>query len=141
MIDASPIRDVPYAEDTMDADDRDEIAHRAHERFQARGGEHGHDQEDWFEAEREIRQRSGTQQRDRKPAGAINRGAGEDRREQSVTGGRATRGRGVEGAPLNKEAAVTSGTGPTSTPTGTGPGGNVRTPGTAVSGGPTEGGR
>jgi hypothetical protein len=65
----------------------------------------------------------------------------EDRREQSVTSGRATRGRAVEGAPLDREAAATSGTGPTSTPTGTGPGGNVRTPGTAVSGGPTEGGR
>ena len=111
----------------MAEDDREEIAHRAHERFQARGGEHGRDQEDWFEAEREIRERSGTRER--------------DRREESVTSGRATRGRGVEGAPLDEAAAKTSGTGPTSTPTGTGPGGNVRTPGTAVSGGPTEGGR
>ena len=36
---------------------RDEIARRAHERFQKRGGEHGRDQEDWLEAEREISDR------------------------------------------------------------------------------------
>jgi hypothetical protein len=30
------------------------IARRAYERFQERGGEHGRDQEDWFEAEREL---------------------------------------------------------------------------------------
>jgi hypothetical protein len=33
----------------------DEIARRAYERFLARGGEHGHDQEDWYEAERSVR--------------------------------------------------------------------------------------
>jgi hypothetical protein len=33
----------------------DAIARRAYERFQARGGEHGLDQEDWFEAERELK--------------------------------------------------------------------------------------
>lgn len=33
----------------------DRIARRAYERFQARGGEHGHDQEDWFAAEAELR--------------------------------------------------------------------------------------
>jgi len=32
----------------------DLIARRAYERFQMRGGEHGRDQEDWFEAEREL---------------------------------------------------------------------------------------
>ena len=32
----------------------DSIARRAYERFHERGGEHGHDQEDWFEAEREL---------------------------------------------------------------------------------------
>lgn len=30
------------------------IARRAYERYQERGGEHGHDQEDWFEAEQEL---------------------------------------------------------------------------------------
>ena len=34
--------------------DPDSVARRAYERFQARGGEHGHDQEDWFSAEREL---------------------------------------------------------------------------------------
>jgi hypothetical protein len=33
----------------------EEIARRAYERYQQRGGTHGHDQEDWFEAEREVR--------------------------------------------------------------------------------------
>jgi len=31
------------------------IAARAYEIFVARGGEHGHDQEDWYQAERELR--------------------------------------------------------------------------------------
>ncbi len=35
---------------------RDEVARRAYFRFLQRGGEPGHDQEDWFEAERELRQ-------------------------------------------------------------------------------------
>ena len=30
------------------------IAQRAYERYQQRGGEHGRDQQDWFEAEREL---------------------------------------------------------------------------------------
>ena len=34
--------------------DADRIARRAYERFQQRGGEHGHDQEDWFAAEQEL---------------------------------------------------------------------------------------
>jgi hypothetical protein len=34
----------------------DSIARRAYDRFQRRGGEHGRDQEDWFEAERELNQ-------------------------------------------------------------------------------------
>ena len=46
---------------TPQANDRstpraERIARRAYERFQLRGGAHGHDQEDWFEAEREIRE-------------------------------------------------------------------------------------
>jgi hypothetical protein len=32
----------------------DLITRRAYERFQMRGGEHGRDQEDWLEAEREL---------------------------------------------------------------------------------------
>ena len=32
-----------------------EIARRAFELFEARGGEHGHDWEDWFRAESEVR--------------------------------------------------------------------------------------
>jgi hypothetical protein len=38
------------------APDAEQISRRAYERFEARGSEHGHDQEDWFEAEREVRQ-------------------------------------------------------------------------------------
>jgi hypothetical protein len=34
----------------------DEIARRAYQLFEARGGEHGRDREDWFQAERELRQ-------------------------------------------------------------------------------------
>lgn len=33
----------------------EQIARRAYEIFLARGGEHGHDQEDWAQAERELR--------------------------------------------------------------------------------------
>jgi hypothetical protein len=32
----------------------EDIARRAYERYQQRGGEHGRDQEDWFAAEREL---------------------------------------------------------------------------------------
>jgi hypothetical protein len=34
--------------------DPEAIARRAHERYERRGGEHGRDQEDWLEAEREL---------------------------------------------------------------------------------------
>jgi hypothetical protein len=34
--------------------DRDLISRRAYERFQTRGGEHGHDEDDWLEAERQL---------------------------------------------------------------------------------------
>ena len=30
------------------------VAERAYERFRMRGGEHGRDQEDWFDAERDL---------------------------------------------------------------------------------------
>jgi Protein of unknown function (DUF2934) len=32
----------------------DLVAQRAYARYQQRGGEHGRDQQDWFEAEREL---------------------------------------------------------------------------------------
>ncbi|MBI1734827.1 MAG: DUF2934 domain-containing protein [Candidatus Rokubacteria bacterium] len=35
--------------------DRDAIARRAYELFQARGGQHGYEIEDWLQAERELR--------------------------------------------------------------------------------------
>ena len=35
--------------------DSDAVARRAYDRYQSRGGEHGRDQEDWLEAEREVR--------------------------------------------------------------------------------------
>jgi hypothetical protein len=44
----------PAETDTPQVDDRRRIAQRAYERFQMRGGEPGRDQEDWFEAEREL---------------------------------------------------------------------------------------
>ena len=34
--------------------DQEAIARRAHELFEARGRQHGHDEEDWLEAEREL---------------------------------------------------------------------------------------
>jgi hypothetical protein len=39
---------------SADGDNSAAVARRAYERFLARGGEHGRDQEDWFEAEREL---------------------------------------------------------------------------------------
>ena len=43
------------AAQTDGIDDTEEIAQRAYERFLARGGEHGRDQEDWYEAEQSVR--------------------------------------------------------------------------------------
>ena len=37
----------------------DEIAARAYELYESRGGEHGHDWDDWLEAERQLRERKG----------------------------------------------------------------------------------
>ena len=45
---------VPFSTESSRRDE-DLVARRAFERYEGRGGEHGHDQEDWFEAEREIR--------------------------------------------------------------------------------------
>ena len=79
----------------QDDNEREEISRRAYDRYVQRGQEEGRDQEDWLEAERDVRGRAGTSDE----------------------------------------------TGPTATPTGTGPGGDTKTRGTAVSGGPTESGR
>jgi len=38
----------------------DEIAVRAYELFQKRGGHHGHDRDDWFEAELQLVREHGT---------------------------------------------------------------------------------
>jgi hypothetical protein len=48
----APVRRSNTSEDGISAQDR--IARRAYERFQMRGGEHGRDQDDWLEAEREL---------------------------------------------------------------------------------------
>jgi hypothetical protein len=39
---------------SAEASAQDQISRRAYERFQLRGGEHGRDQDDWLEAEREL---------------------------------------------------------------------------------------
>ncbi|HUQ00568.1 MAG TPA: DUF2934 domain-containing protein, partial [Aeromicrobium sp.] len=38
----------------------EEVADRAYEFYQKRGGEPGHDQDDWFEAERQLQKKPGT---------------------------------------------------------------------------------
>jgi hypothetical protein len=38
----------------------DEVARRAYELYRARGGDHGHDLEDWLRAERELREHGRT---------------------------------------------------------------------------------
>lgn len=38
----------------VDTSNRDAVARRAYELFLSRGGEHGHDQEDWYRAEQEV---------------------------------------------------------------------------------------
>jgi hypothetical protein len=60
MTDARQTPDEPDTPaEAADRENRsDSVARRAYERFQMRGGEHGHDQEDWFEAERELSERN-----------------------------------------------------------------------------------
>jgi Protein of unknown function (DUF2934) len=41
----------------IETSQQDLISRRAYERFQMRGGEHGRDQDDWLEAEREMNKR------------------------------------------------------------------------------------
>jgi hypothetical protein len=57
--DVSPDRDDRTEPmDIQSGPDPDRIAQRAYERYTERGREEGRDQEDWFEAERELRERS-----------------------------------------------------------------------------------
>lgn len=44
-----------HAQAAADGPNQDQIARRAYELFIDRGGEHGHDMEDWLQAERELR--------------------------------------------------------------------------------------
>jgi Protein of unknown function (DUF2934) len=41
-----------------------DVARRAYELYQTRGGEHGHDVDDWIEAERELQRSSSPPRRD-----------------------------------------------------------------------------
>ncbi|HKT81320.1 MAG TPA: DUF2934 domain-containing protein [Vicinamibacterales bacterium] len=54
--DEASIQDGEMDSNRMELADRDRIAERAYERFEQRGFEHGHDLEDWLEAEREVRE-------------------------------------------------------------------------------------
>lgn len=46
-----------------ESDENEQIRTRAYERWLARGGEGGDERDDWFEAEREYRQRSASGER------------------------------------------------------------------------------
>jgi hypothetical protein len=46
---------LPDAAGTEYEDRNDEVARRAYDLYQARGGEHGRDLDDWTQAEREVR--------------------------------------------------------------------------------------
>ena len=46
--------DDPLSTATSFPIDSDQVARRAYERYRRRGGDDGRDQEDWFEAEREL---------------------------------------------------------------------------------------
>lgn len=55
-------RDVSYMVDTSShLELPDLIRHRAYEIFEARGGQSGHDVEDWLQAEQEIKQQMNMQ--------------------------------------------------------------------------------
>lgn len=52
-----PLADSSVAAPQISPDVTDvDIARRAYHRFLERGAEHGHDRDDWFEAERELRE-------------------------------------------------------------------------------------
>lgn len=59
VVDETPGTGTPMLAEEVNAttSQNESVAKRAYERYLERGGEHGHDQEDWFEAEREIRGR------------------------------------------------------------------------------------
>ncbi|ADO70588.1 DUF2934 domain-containing protein [Stigmatella aurantiaca] len=56
-----PLKEVPKAassqtpEPTRNAPSNEQIARRAYEIYLARGGEHGSNEQDWFQAERELK--------------------------------------------------------------------------------------
>ena len=53
----SATSDIPSGIDSLAIEPtHEDIARRAYHRYEARGREHGRDQEDWFQAERELRQ-------------------------------------------------------------------------------------
>ena len=52
---SEPKLETADAESLGSVDISELIAARAHEIFQSRGGEHGHDLDDWLQAEREVR--------------------------------------------------------------------------------------
>ena len=49
--------EIDLGETTATVPDRDRIAQRAYELYQARGGEDGRAMDDWLDAERELNQR------------------------------------------------------------------------------------
>ena len=55
--DAAPTTNKESPDTSSSRDDR--IARRAYQRFEERGREHGHDLDDWFEAERDVENRPG----------------------------------------------------------------------------------
>jgi hypothetical protein len=59
VVDATPGTGTPMLAEELNTttSQDDSVAKRAYERYLERGSEHGRDQEDWFEAEREIRGR------------------------------------------------------------------------------------
>jgi hypothetical protein len=49
-----PIGSDPAGQSRMSRPNPEEVARRAYERYQQRGGSHGSDQDDWYEAERDL---------------------------------------------------------------------------------------
>lgn len=47
----------------------DEVARRAYEIYLARGGEPGHEQEDWLRAEKELREQGASSKKTGRPRG------------------------------------------------------------------------
>ena len=67
-------------------DENEQIRARAYERWLARGGQGGDEREDWFEAEREYRERAqGRQAGDTRQAGETRQQPGESRQRVSGT--------------------------------------------------------